>query len=152
MRRHRLLLAAFLFCMSFTMLSLLANAQTGEHGEQLHPQGEKAIVDSVEQYLLTSAASDFHTHGPSGPLRFRGVRFGHSSSPGAEMYYRLCGQFMRIQEGVSSQWTPFVTIKTSGYEQYVGDNANGYCQDSSIVWDGVGDLTTLLQNRFDASR
>lgn len=65
----------------------------------------------VVEFLLTSAATDLHTHGQSGPLRFRDVRIGH-----VDDHYMLCGQFQRG----TGEWIPFVTIKTSGYEQWIG--------------------------------
>ena len=42
------------------------------------PELENASVDSVVQFLLTAAATDFHTHCPPDPVRFRDVRIGHS--------------------------------------------------------------------------
>ena len=116
------------------------------------PEKEKATVDSVVQFLIFAAATDFHAHGPSGPLRFREVRIGHVMTANAEKQYRLCGQFMRTQQGVASQWTPFATIKTSGYEQWIGDRAAAFCQDSSFVWENVDDLSSSLQSRFDTIR
>lgn len=109
-------------------------------------------IDSVVQFLLTAAASDFHVHGPSGPVRFRDVRVGHVMSPGAGIQYRLCGQFLQAQEEGKSRWMPFATIKTSGYEQWIGAQAAGWCQDSSVTWDKVGDLSSSLQNRLDSLR
>ncbi len=126
--------------------------QTAACTHVLASEPDRALVDSVLQFLLTAAASDFRVHGPSGPLRFREVRLGHVMSPGAEIQYRLCGQFLRAQRGIKSRWTRFVTIKTSGYEQYVGLQARAFCRGSSIVWDDVGDVSSLLQSRFDSLR
>src|SRR4051812_38500127 len=64
--------------------------------------------EEVVQFLLTSAASDFRTHGPSGELRFRNVRVGHVMKPGGGEQYSLCGELIRTQEG-NQNWTPFVT-------------------------------------------
>jgi hypothetical protein len=47
---------------------------------------------------------------------------------------------------------PFVTIKTSGYEQYIGAQAAGFCQDSSVTRDQLGDLSSSLQSRLDSLR
>lgn len=105
-------------------------------------------VQKVVEFLLTAAATDFQTHRPPDPARFRDVRVGHVVTPGGEEQYRLCGQFLPAQEGGMAEWTPFATIKTSGYEQWVGANAAGFCQDSSMIWDKVGDLSSSLQTRF----
>jgi len=97
--------------------------------------------------LLTSAARDFREHGPKGPFHFRNVRVGHLTTDGKESY-RLCGEF--LLEGDKTEWTPFATIKTSGYEQYIGGQAANYCQGSSFVWDSEGDLSPSLQSQLDS--
>jgi len=102
--------------------------------------------------LITAAATDFHAHRPPHPARFRDVRVGHDTAPGGKEQYRLCGQFLPAQEQGKAEWTPFVTIKTSGYEQYIGVQAAGFCQDSSVTWDQVGDLSSSLQSRLDSLR
>jgi hypothetical protein len=111
---------------------------------------QKASIDSVVQFLLTAAATDFHTHRPPDPVRFRDVRLGHVMTPSGEKQYRLCGQFLAAQEGGKAEWMPFATIKTSDYEQWIG--ATGFCQGSSIIWDNVGDLSSSLQSRLDSLR
>lgn len=118
----------------------------------LAPELQKASIDSVVQFLLTAAATDFHIHGPLGPLRFGDVRIGHVMTPSAGKQYRLCGQFLPAQDEGRSQWMSFVTIKTSGYEQYIGVHAAGFCQDSSVIWDKVDDLSSSLQSRLDSLR
>jgi hypothetical protein len=108
------------------------------------PQGS---IDPVAAFLLSSAAKDFHTHGPSGSLRFREVRVGHLTTPSGEEQHMLCGQF--LAEG-KTEWTPFATIKTSGYEQWNGAQAESFCQRPSITWDKAGDLSSLLQTRLES--
>ena len=108
--------------------------------------------DSVVRFLLTAAAADFHTHRPPDPVRFRDVRIGHVMTPSGEEQYMLCGQFLPAQEGGKAEWTPFATIKTSGYEQWLGAQAARFCQGSSIIWDKVGDLSSSLQTRLDSLR
>ncbi len=109
-------------------------------------------MDSVVQFLLTAAATDFHTHRPPVPVRFRDVRIGHGVSASGQEQYMLCGQFLPAQEGRNAEWTPFATIKTSGYEQWIGTQAAGFCQGSSIIWDKVSDLSSSLQSRFASLR
>jgi hypothetical protein len=105
---------------------------------------------AVVEFLLTSAATDFHTHRPPTPARFRDVRIGHIMTPSGEAQYMLCGEFLPAEEAGNAEWTPFVTIKTSGYEQYIGETS--YCQRSSVIWDTEGDLATSLQSRLDSLR
>jgi hypothetical protein len=105
-------------------------------------------VQRVVEFLLTAAASDFHTHRPPDPALFRDVRVGHVVSPSGQEQYLLCGQFLPAQEGRTAEWTPFATIKTSGYEQWIGAQAVRYCRGSSVLWDKVGDLSSSLQTRL----
>ena len=118
----------------------------------LAPELQQASMDSVVQFLLTAAATDFHTHRPPDPARFRDVRLGHSVTPSGKQQYMLCGQFLPSQEGGKAEWTPFATIKTSGYEQWTGAQAMPFCQGSSVIWDKVGDLSSSLQSRLDSLR
>jgi hypothetical protein len=116
----------------------------------LAPELKKASIDSVVQFLLTAAATDFHTNRPPYLVRFRGLRIGHVMTSSGEEQYMLCGQFLPAQEGGKAEWTPFATIKTSGYEQWIGAQAAGFCQGSSVIWDKVGDLSSSLQSRLDS--
>ena len=107
--------------------------------------------DAPVEFLLTSAAGDFHSHGPGYPLGFRDVRIGYAMTKDGEKQYMLCGDFGPAQGGGRDQWTPFVTIKTSGYEQWLGAQAKDFCRRSSMVWLD-GDLTSALQARLDCKR
>src|SRR5262249_21363126 len=116
------------------------------------PAPQNASMDSVREFLLTSAANDFHAHRPPEPIRFRNVRIGHTVNSSGQEQYRLCGEFLPKKEGGTAEWMPFATIKTSGYEQWIGVQAAGYCQGSSFKWDNAGDLSSALQSRLDALR
>jgi hypothetical protein len=116
------------------------------------PEPQKTSIDSVAQFLLTAAATDFHTHGPPDPVRFRNVRLGHEIAPSGLKQYMLCSQFLPAQEEGKAEWTPFATIKTSGYEQWLGAQAVRFCQDASVIWDTVNDLSSSLQGCLDSLR
>ena len=118
----------------------------------LSPELQQVSIDSVVQFLLTAAATDFHTHVRSDSVRFRDVRIGHVLTPSGAEQYMLCGQFLPAQEGGNAEWTPFATIKTSGYEQWIGAQAARFCQGSSVIWDKVGDLSSSLQSRLASLR
>ena len=120
--------------------------------QALAPELQQASIDSVVQLSLTAAATDFHAHRPPDPVRFREVRIGHVMTPRGEKQYMLCGHFLPAQGGGTAEWTPFATIKTSGYEQWIGAQAAGFCQGSSVIWDKVGDLSSSLQSRLDLLR
>jgi hypothetical protein len=61
----------------------------------------------------------------------------------------LCGQFLTARAEDQAEWTPSVTIKTSGYEQWRGDQAASRCKRRSITWE-KGDLSISLRSRFDS--
>ena len=116
------------------------------------PQATSVDLDPVVQFLLTAAATDFHAHRPPEPARFRHVRLGHLTTDEGVHQYLLCGQFMPAEEGGDAGWTPFATIRTSGYEQWIGAQATAFCEHSKVTWHEEGDLSSALQSRFDALR
>jgi hypothetical protein len=109
----------------------------------------KASKDTPLEFLLTAAAADFHAQHPSHTTNFRKVHIGHVMTPGGEKRYTLCGQFLTARAEDKGEWAPFVTIKTSGYEQWLGEQAATFCKRPSILWE-KGDLSPLLQTRFDS--
>lgn len=109
-------------------------------------------IDSTVLFLLAAAATDFRAHRPPDPAHFRDVRVGHVMTPGGKAQYLLCGQFLPAEAGGKAVWTPFATIRTSGYEQWIGAQAAGFCQSSAIIWDKVSDLSSSLQSRLDSLR
>jgi hypothetical protein len=122
----------------------------------IHPQPRlideygPAAFAAVKEYLLDSAAKDFHEHQPPYPAKFRNVRIGHLGDVTKSGGYRLCGEFLPAGGGGKSEWTKFATVKTSGYEQYLGSTE--YCTDKKIRWDTKGDLAAVLKGKFDASK
>jgi hypothetical protein len=146
------LLAALVFVACKTAPVVRSEPQASSPTQAGAPEPRKAPPDSVLQFLLTSAATDFHTHPRTTPVRFRDVRMGHVTDPNGEKQYMLCGQFLPSEGGDKAEWTPFVTIKTSGYEQWIGAQAAVFCERSSVLWDEEGDLSSALQSRLDALR
>src|SRR5262245_47229612 len=94
---------------------------------------QKAQIDPTVEYLLTSAATDFQNHRPPYPVQFRDVRSGYVTNADGTKQYRLCGEFLPARESGKAEWMQFVTIKTSGYEQYVGGQGAHFCKDS-MTW------------------
>lgn len=88
----------------------------------------KIIPDTVVQFLISSASDDFRNHQPTIPIDFRNVKIGYIKSSNNEITYVLCGEFLSKE---NKEWTEFATIKTSGYEQYIGKT--NYCQDATMV-------------------
>lgn len=101
------------------------------------------------QFLLAVSAKDFHDHQPPTPANFRSVRFGHIAGPDRTKQPLLSGEF--FPAGEKGEWTPFATIKTSGYEQLVGAQAKAYSEQPTITWE-TGDLSAFLKNQLDSLR
>jgi hypothetical protein len=129
-----------------------SQSQAASPGQGLASEKNDPSTDSPMEFLLTSAAADFHAHRPPVVERFRDVRFGHMMTPAGAKQYRLCGEFLpQLREG-KAEWTPFATIKTSGFEQYLGVQAVSWCQRPQFVQDRDEDLSSTLQNRLDSIR
>lgn len=152
MRNLMASLAIFVLAASSTAQVTRTDSPAVNPPRAVAPKQQNASLDSVVQFLLTSAAADFHAHRPPDPVRFRNVRVGHMAAPGEAKRYILYGEFLPAKVGGKAEWTPFATIKTSGYEQYIGAPAAAWSKDASFVWDTVGDLSSALQSRLDALR
>lgn len=102
---------------------------------------DKATID----YLIDSAAADFRKHPPQA-LAFRKVYFGQFDTRGKPSQYEICGEFQAMKDG-KRQWLHFVTIKTSGYEQYISDAPPSWCTREGMSWD-EDDWSAELLKRY----
>ncbi len=112
----------------------------------------KGATDPTIQMLLATSAKDFLAHQPPYPDRFRDVRAGHIIAADGKKQRLVCGQFLPKKGQIEPEWTTFVTIQTSGYEQLIGSQAEGYRKQPSITWDEGEDLSGSLQSQLDALR
>ena len=103
------------------------------------------------EFLLSTSAKDFHKSS-IGSIHVRDVHLGHVLTPAGAKQYFLCGEFHPTAAGDAAEWIPFTTIKTFGYEQWLGFQASALCQRSSITWHTSGDLSALLQTELDSLR
>ena len=88
-----------------------SQSQAASPGQGLASEEPKPSTDSPMEFLLRSAATDFHAHRPPVVERFRDVRFGHVKTPAGAKQYQLCGEFLPQQREGKAEWTPFVTIR-----------------------------------------
>jgi len=139
------------FLIAFLVFAACCTTPVSPSQTQAASPGDPS-TDSPMEFLLRSAASDFHAHHPPVVERFRHVRFGHVTIPAGAKQYQLCGEFLPQQREGKAEWTSFATIKTSGFEQYLGSQAASWCQRSRFVRDGSEDLSSTLQNRLDSMR
>ncbi len=114
-------------------------------------QPQNASVTAPKEFLLASAANDFQIHRPPYPVRFRRVRMGYLMTAEGLRQYLLCGEFLPAQNSGKAEWTAFVTIKTSGYEQWLGSQAVPFCGNPSITW-VEGHLSSALQRHLDSRK
>jgi hypothetical protein len=110
------------------------------------PAGPPPVSDADVQFLLASSAADFHAHPPEGTVRFRDVRAGRLGTN----QVLVCGKYLTGAEPEGADGTPFVTLKTSGYELYLGARAaTTWCVGDSLAWN-AGDLAAPLQRQLDS--
>jgi hypothetical protein len=107
-------------------------------------------LDTIVQTLLDVSAKDFYNHKPPVPVDFRDVQIKYLIKSEKEKVYLICGQFLAQDKQDKGEWTDFAAIKTSDYEQWIGSNASGYCQDSKVISYKISDLSSALKSRFDA--
>jgi len=101
-------------------------------------------TDAAAEFLVTTAANDFHNHRSPYPLSLPpGALWARSRSGRHHKVHAVWRISARIR-GRHAEWTPFVTIKTDPYEQWLGAHARGYCEQPSIVWLD-GEYSSLLQ-------
>ena len=125
--KYSLKMLAIIF---FISESICCNSNNkGENKDSTNIISEnEAIPDTVVRFLITSAADDFRNHQPPTPVDFRNVKIGYIKSTNNEKIFILCGEFLSQE---NKEWVEFTTIKTSGYEQYIGKTQ--YCQEATMV-------------------
>lgn len=141
-----LLKTLLIILMMYTMTSCnTAKKDADNHSaEAVHKASPQVqIPDSVIQFLITSAANDFNEHRPPTVIDIRNVKVGYLLLDDQSGYlYLICGEYLSLEK---NEWEPFETIKTSGYEQYLG-NVN--CGRATMVLTDEPALTTGLKNKL----
>jgi hypothetical protein len=106
------------------------------------------------EFLVRSAAADFHAHTPTRNLYFQNVRLGYLASSEGKIKYMLCGEFLKNLDIQHRERGFFMTIDSpggpNGYNQLLSGEVISTCDNPSVVWSGVGDLSSSLQSRFDS--
>ena len=136
--KYSIKIFAILFLLS-GIICCNSNKKTESNESSISLNGE--IPDSVVQFLINSASHDFKIHQPPTAIDFRDVKIGYILSLKNEKIFVMCGEFLSND---NKEWIEFATIKTSGYEQYLGKTQ--YCQDATIVLTDEK-LSIKLKNR-----
>lgn len=109
--------------------------------------------DSIIQFLINASASDFHKTKPNTSINFRKVKLAYIVTPNNEKMYLLCGEFQTQEKNdIDKVWIPFATIKTFGYEQWIGGQASTYCKDSKEILVKKYNLSSQLKERIETLR
>lgn len=132
---------AFIFFLSANICCNSNNKAETKNSSTAISENE-SIPDTVVQFLITSASNDFRNYQPPTPIDFRNVQIGYIKSPSNEKTFVLCGEFLSQE---NKEWIEFTTIKTSGYEQYLGKSQ--YCQDATMVLTDEN-LSVELKNKL----
>ncbi|WP_159076439.1 hypothetical protein [Flagellimonas amoyensis] len=130
-------------CLMLAIISCNSNHEA-EANSTATPDKE-IIPDSIVQFLITSASTDFRNHKPPTPMNFRDVKVGFLTASNDEKTFVLCGEFLSQED---NEWIAFTTIKTLGYEQYIGKTQ--YCQDATMILTDEN-LAVALKDNWDTS-
>ncbi|EHQ28725.1 hypothetical protein [Mucilaginibacter paludis] len=128
----------------FMTISLAFVTSFTTKAQASHPATQ---TDTIVRYLITSSATDFNNHRPPNPVGFRKVKLGHIKSADGGKQYLISGEFL-TKEDKKEVWIPFITIKTSGYEQWIGTQAKTLIKSGSIFDDKKEDLSAALQSQL----
>lgn len=148
---QKILLPIFILIFAISLTSCNSKTESKNHSSKSTSDSvslaEKpnTSLDSIVLFLLEVSAKDFHDHQPPGLIKFRNVQVRNLINPNAENLYMICGQFLAKDE-----WISFATIKTFGYEQWIGNQSLGFCQDSKPISYKTNDLSLALKSRVDS--
>lgn len=149
MKRILLVVLLLAFVAIGAMVSRTGGAQTAKSGPASTPSPTPESFETIKEFLIVSAATDFNDHQPPYPAKFRKVKIGHMGDTTKSGAWRMCGEFLPTDGGDKAKWTGFVTVKTSGYEQYIGSDSP-YCTHPKIVWIKTDDLSSALKRKLDS--
>ncbi|RYZ28993.1 MAG: hypothetical protein EOO10_07725 [Chitinophagaceae bacterium] len=102
-------------------------------------------LSKIVNSLIDISAKDFYTNQQPAPVDFKDVKLKYHKKHNGEELYILCGVFITHDK----QATQFATLKNYGYEQWVGNNAVTYCQNSREISYTKEDLTIVLRTRYN---
>lgn len=142
-----IVLSVFLNACSNTSKQVETMAQVKTDSSKNIANPTPLTLDATIAFLLEASAKDFNEHQPPLPSAFRNVIVRNLISNKGENNYMLCGEFLTKDK---KEWTAFTTIKTSGYEQWIGASSLGFCKDSKAADYPIKDLSSALKNKLDS--
>ena len=103
-------------------------------------------LDSIVDLIVSISANDFYKNQQPAPVDFRNVKLKYIKKANGEELYILCGQFL-TNDKLEIQ---FATVKNIDYEQWIGNSALTYCQDSKEIPYTKEDLSSALKRKFES--
>jgi hypothetical protein len=107
-------------------------------------------LDTMVQKTIAISANDFFKNQQPLPKNFRNVQIRYNIKPNKEVLYILCGQFATQDTAKEEEWAQFATIKNTAYEQWVGNSAITFCENSKPIPYTKMDLSIELKNKLNA--
>lgn len=114
-----------------------------------HAAAQSKAPDTAAQELIGYAAADFKQHSSVLPRQFRHVKLGQLRAEDGRHRLVLCGEFL-AEDTKKPRWTPFVTIKTDPYEQWLGGQSRSFCSGPGFKLLGKQDLSAELKRQTTA--
>jgi hypothetical protein len=144
----------------FALIITACSSTTQRHGDTTIRQStaigkntHETSMAATKEFLLQSAAADFHAHPPAKTLRFYNVRLGYVMASEGLRKYMLCGEFLSNPDSHHGERAFFMTIDSpggpNGYGQFLSGEGIESCNDPSVTWSSTGDLASSLQSQFD---
>ena len=102
------------------------------------------VSDTLKTFLVNNTVQDFYKNKQNAVVEFRNVFL--------KLYegetYLICGEFLMMDKEKTEKWIDFATLKTEGYELWIGGNATAYCNDAKTITTSTEDLAILLNTQL----
>jgi hypothetical protein len=112
----------------------------------LSKENQTDTLENIVNSIIYLSANDFYKNQQPTPVDFKNVKLKYIKKTNGEELYILCGQFVINDK----QKIQFATVKNSDYEQWIGNSASTYCQDSKEIPYTKEDLSSALKNKFNS--
>lgn len=109
-------------------------------------ENQTDTLDKIVNSIIDISAKDFYKNQQPAPVDFKNVKLKYIKKTNGEELYILCGQFVSSDK----QEIQFATVKNSDYEQWIGNSALTYCQDSKEIPYTKENLSSELKNKFNS--
>ena len=113
----------------------------------VNAQDKAPSTESVQDFLISSSAADFTAHEQTRQTKVKKVHLRYTENDSGERTYMLCGKFQTANQAAKREWVDFATLKTEGYEQWLGAQAAALCKNARSSH-GSPDLSAALQSKL----